>query len=510
MSKGQPLPAVLRATTLERPVNQDVNTDLLFPVNFSQSQCKFVFDKKGILDSNSQLNIAQIVVNSASTGVSTNSVLPTSTGALAMIRRAYLEIGGRRVSDLQSVGHYATWKRLHLSNEYKKGIVIPKQGGNDIFIGSAARGIRATNDVVTQRSRGFDMPVGTLGRESSEYANTSVSATFGLQDPDLTDTSDSPSRQITHLEATTPSFAIGLGQIIPFLSGGVQLPLFAIREEVSLVIEWASDEFGHRFYPPTTDAAGVALTATNCKSTMIDQKCFMMVDYLFFPSMMAELTDEIMQRGGYDVPYTEEIVQESMLITGATDTAFNQNYQLAMGGKRVKHIIVQKEEVDGADESIVNLGRYNSLAFRLGEEYQLQIDSRNYYSRAISNASLQKHEADMVESIPLQLADYRYSWFNQTTATGATTATSLGLSDRKVNTYANSVEAGSQHWIGIKLENSFGQGVRMSNLPMIYTTRSKAGVGLATDDQDTKRRMRFFIGIQKVLNISQGIVTQIE
>ena len=50
----------------------------------------------------------------------------------------------------------------------------------------------------------------------------------------------------------------------------------------------------------------------------------------------------------------------------------------------------------------------------------------------------------------------------------------------------------------------------MSNLPMIYTTRSKAGVGLAAADQNSQRRMRFFVGIQKVLNISQGIVTQIE
>ena len=50
----------------------------------------------------------------------------------------------------------------------------------------------------------------------------------------------------------------------------------------------------------------------------------------------------------------------------------------------------------------------------------------------------------------------------------------------------------------------------MSNIPIIYTTRSKSGVGLAADDQDTQRRMRFFIGVQKVVNISQGLVTQIE
>jgi len=511
MSRGQPLPPVLRATTMERPVNQDVNTDLLFPVNFSQQSCKFVFDKKGVLDSNSQLNMAQIVVNSAHAN-DTNSTLPTSTGALAMIRRAYLEIGGRRVSDLVQVGQYSTWKRLHFSNEYKKGIVQPKQGGNDVFVGSAARVIRASADVVTQNTRGFGMPVGTLGRESSEFAvnDFDSSASYGKQEAAKSDTADPPKRRITRSASTTPSFAVGLGQLIPFLSGGVQLPLFAIREEVSLVIEWADPTFGHRFYPPATDAAGNPQNATDCTSTIVENSVFMCVDYLFYPDLMAGLAEEIMQRGGFDVPYTEILTQENMLITSAAATSFNQNYQLALGGKKVKHIIVQKELVDGANESINNLGRYNSLAFRLGEQIQLNIDSNNYYSQPISNASLQKHEADMVEASPLQLCDYRYSWFNQVDAVGAIGANDVGLSARLVNTYTNDSEGASQHWVGIKLENSFGQGMRMSNLPVIYTTQSKPGIGLAAADQDTQRRVRFFTGIQKVLNISQGIVTQIE
>jgi len=236
----------------------------------------------------------------------------------------------------------------------------------------------------------------------------------------------------------------------------------------------------------------------------------MCVDYLFYPDLMAGLAEEIMQRGGYDVPYTEILTQENMLITGGAATSFNNNFQLALGGKKVKNIVVQKELVDGANESILNIGRYNSLAFRLGEQIQLNIDSNNWYSQPISNGSLQKHEADMVEASPLQLCDYRYSWFNQVDNTGAFGATGQGLSDRRLNTYANNAECGSQHWIGIKLENSFGQGRRMSNLPVIYTTQSKSGVGLSADDAGTQRRLRFFTGIQKVLNISQGIVTQIE
>ena len=502
------LPQVLQRRVLERPVNQDVNTDLLFPVNFSQQGCKYILDKKGILSADSQLVLKQIVVNSASPAVDTNSVLPTSTGAHSMIRRCFLEIGGRRVSDLNQLGQFMTWKKLHMSNEYKKGVMHVKEGGNDIFMGSASRTIAADN-VVSQKARGFVPPYGTLGRVSDEYANAQItSGVFGLQQDFKTDTADPPSRRITADEDTSPTFSVSLASLIPLLQQ-VNLPLAFIREEVSITIEWADPTFGHRFYPPRRDSAGAALNATNCTSTMVEKDCFMIIDTLYFPDLMEQLGSEIMSKGGYNVPYTEELMQENMLITGAADTAFNSNYQIALGGKKVKHIIVQKELVDGANESINNLGRYNSLAFRLGEDIQLNIDSANWYSQSLSNGALQKHEADMVEG-PLQLCDYRYSWFNQVDGTGATPANSRGLSDRRVNTYANSAECASMHWIGIKLENAFGEGRRMSNVPVIYTTRSKAGVGLAAEDQDTQRRIRFFVGIQKVLNISQGIVTQIE
>ena len=123
---GKALPSVLQTKTLERPENQDINTDILRPVNFSQTGAKFVFERKGILDSNSQLQLAQIVVDSADPTNFTGSVLPTATGACAMVKRAFLTIGGRRISNLDDVGHYNTWKRLHFSNEYKKGIVLPK------------------------------------------------------------------------------------------------------------------------------------------------------------------------------------------------------------------------------------------------------------------------------------------------------------------------------------------------------------------------------------------------
>ena len=43
MASGRGLPSVLRTQTYERPENQDITTDILFPVSINQSQAKFVF-----------------------------------------------------------------------------------------------------------------------------------------------------------------------------------------------------------------------------------------------------------------------------------------------------------------------------------------------------------------------------------------------------------------------------------------------------------------------------------
>ena len=496
---GKALPSVLQTKTLERPENQDINTDILRPVNFSQTGAKFVFERKGILDSNSQLQLAQIVVDSNDPTNFTGSYLPTSTGATAMVKRAFLTIGGRRISNLDDVGHYNTWKRLHFSNEYKKGIVIPKQGGNDVFCGSASRTIAANSDTAIN-ARGFDVPYGTLGRESSEYGISEVSATFGTQVAAETDTRDLRRNMIGNTEANTSIFVIGLSQLIPFLQG-VQLSLFAIKEEVALNLEWADDGFGHRFYPPQTAPDAAAVAAADCKSTMVESKCLIMADYLFYPDLMEDLAEEIMSRGGYDIAYDEVITQMGFqkYLTGD----MKNSYQLALGGKKVKSVVVQKEEVDGADESINNLGRYNSLGFLNGVVPQLNIDAKNWYSQPITNQSLQKSCADAVEGVPLQLCDYRWSNKNQQ---GGSAATRDGLSNRLVNTYANSVEKASQKWIGIKLENAYGQGLRVSNLPMIYSEE----VNVDAVDNDKNRIIRFFVKTQRLCNIGGGLVNIIE
>tara|TARA_R110002110_G_scaffold321_1_gene1232 strand:+ start:7681 stop:9180 length:1500 start_codon:yes stop_codon:yes gene_type:complete len=497
---GQPLPSVLKTDTVERPeVRGDVNTDLLFPVAFNQSQAKFVFDKKGILDSNSQLQLAATVKETNGSGDILNAFYPTSVGAPALIARAFLEIGGKRVSDLQDLAHYTTWKRLHFSNEYRKGIAMPKQAGSDVFMGSAARGI-APDSATAIKSRGFTAPYGTLGRSSSEFATRVSTNPVGEQTAARTDTIDRAKRLITTDENTTPTFTIGLSQLIPFLVG-VQLPLFAIREEVSLHIIFNEPEADVAFCVPQAGAGGVPINKANCVSTIVEKKFLIMADYLFYPSMMAEIAEDIMARGGYDIPYLEILEQRNF--TKYTTGGFTNDYQIQVGGKKVKFIVVQKEE-QGLD---ANFGNYNSVALREGMTYNFKIDSNNVYSLGIANTALQKTEADAVEGIPLVLNNYIYTFKGQTDGAGVIASINdFGLTDRTYNSYSQTLESGSQAWVGLKLENAFGQGQRISNQPIIYSERGE----VFAPDNNSTRNVRFWIGTQRLLNISSGIATILE
>ena len=229
-----------------------------------------------------------------------------------------------------------------------------------------------------------------------------------------------------------------------------------------------------------------------------------MADYLFYPDQMGELADEIMNRGGYDIPYLEVYTQQNF--TSYAAGLKTNSYQIAMGGKNVKHIIVQKQQPLALDDAVkTNDGLYQSKAFVKGVSYQLQIDSQNFYSRPVSNVGLQKTEADQVEGIPLQLCNYLYSYDGQVNDDGTSTNQTLGLTNRKYNTLIQNLESGNQAWLGVRIENSFGVGKRLSNLPMVYTET----IDVKADDANN-RNIRFFVGTQRVLNISQGIVNMIE
>lgn len=492
------LPALLRVNeTTDYPVEQNINTDILRPVAFNQKSSRFVFQKTGVLDANSQLNLRMSVVDG--TANSTKAFFPSHLGCLSTIKEAFLQIGGKKVSTLSDLGHYSTYIRTHFSNDYRKGIASVKQGGCDWFSGSTSASIQAGI-----KQQGFQAPYGQIGRDGSRvciYQGTESNiafnvGNFGLQRDEVCNAKEEVKhRQLGRTADTTPDFAVSLSQLVPLLRN-FQIPLFLIKEEVSLTIIFTDDVVGDRYCVP----AGL----TGLSSTIHQEHFYLMVDYLFYPSQMALLTEEVMSGGGYDFGYTDIHTQNNYL--SFTGTGVEQkDYQIAMSGKKLKHIIVQKQaDIPYGDGDFNSQGNYNSVAFRSGEEYQFQVESKNFYSRAISNYSMMKAEVDAVEGVPLHLSHYQYCYDGQVDNAGANSNT--GITERDYNGYEQELECGFQNWIGVKMENSFGVGRRLTtNLPIIFQQKiTKSGSDIQS------RKIRFFVGVQRVMNISNGRITLIE
>lgn len=467
---GVSVPALLRTDVLDRPVNQRLETDILYPVSASQSAAKFVFDRKGILDSNSNLNIAITLPeleNNAGVFGDSKSCLPTATGAPALIKRAYLEIGGRRVANLDEVGQYNTWKRLHYSNDYRQDVLMVKQGGNDVFVGSASAAYPPLNN-------------GTIGRPSNET----------IQSAAANDEITKASRRLTENASgneATPQWVIPLSSMIPMLKN-FQLPLFAIAQEVSLTVEFSDNTVGNQFVVPEDYEAN----SGDARSTVVLPQLYIMADYLYYPDEMENMAAAITSGGGYDLLYDEVQVQTSFL--GAANAAtFDKTVQIALGGKKVKSIHLQRLDVATREN---NNGFYYSDALETSSSYNFTIDSKPFYSKDLQNPGLQFSECCRIDDTPLRIPQARWS-------------ASIGqpFTDRLFNGHQQTNETGIQKWMGVRLANSAGDGMRMSNLPVLFRNYGAlTGVG----EDIIPYTLRFFITTQRMLNISNGLVNMIE
>lgn len=508
------LPDVLKVSPLKRPVNQSCNTDILQPTTFSQTSCKFVLPNTGILDSNSQLHFSQIVVNSDSPAVNTNSYYPTTCGAAAVIQRCYMTIGGKEICDTQDANHYLNWKRHHYSNEYKKGVAMPHSAGNDVYVGSAGRVDTANFTQLQKNARGFLPPYGTIGKETSEYGivlNSNIQ--FARQNNNAINNVDKEKRFIPHNEEKAPGMLIPLSTLIPALVG-VQLPLGFIEQEVAIVIEWAPDTWGHRFMFAGTDAAGAVIDKTLLKSTIVENDVFLVLDTLYYPDLMADIREQIYSKGGYSLSFDSVITQQNYLQYKQNEGVTQHDFQIPLAGKKVKRIILQKASEQENFVDTLTAGYYNSLALRKGEEYNFRIDSKNVYSLPISNTSLQRCEANAVEGIPLVMNSHLYSFRNTADADGEIPGGEETITTRLCNTHLMTNDIGTQHYIGLKVENAFGQGHLMDIQPVIYSEKAELtqyDVGTGADPaRESDRVVRFFVVHQKIMNINSGIVETID
>lgn len=424
------------------------------------------------------------------------STLPISTGIASVIKRAVLTIGGREISSLDAVGHFNTITNMLNSTEYRDKILLPLQGVNDAMkygedvsasLGSATQGFITMKDEKEIRTPGT----------ASEFI-------------------DMPDRlKIGETLATTPEFSLPLSDLIPMMRG-VKLPLFAINQEVALLIEFSEDTNGHRIVQE------VDFGGEYGKSTIQEASVFMMTDYLYYEAEMDAVLQEI-NSAGWQLPYEDVITIDSQLPaiekpSGVAPNDFTRTETstlLYLGGKMLRNIIIQKQSTNAEITNGIGNNRlegiYNSRSLQRPETYNLTIDNVPFYDNDIELSGLQSQELSRCFDTHLQIPFARYSL--------AELVESDYTFDRDASGYITNVRvletlhsasgrplcrllSGNQNYFGINIGNIAGMGREMSNLPLVFRHITERTA--ANDEYSDALAYRFYCTIKRGLNISQG------
>ncbi len=255
------VPDLVRIGQIPTNTAIDIETDVLDPVVHSDTFCRFQFQNKGILHSNSKI-VLRVKAN-ASTGF-----VPVGVGIYSLIQRAALRVGTKTICEIDDFNHYMGYKSMFLSNEHQKQRETYTTGrrvahkpyyfeddGNNDFQGSE----RELQD--TAQRLGLDLGVQvastrTQGISLSDHLFCQTTSSYG------------------------PEFALSLQDLFPFLAQN-QLPLFMMTEPVTIEL-FFSDKNSERLCLPSSASA-------TTPSFEIDQSATELIaDYQYFPQEMME------------------------------------------------------------------------------------------------------------------------------------------------------------------------------------------------------------------------------
>lgn len=370
MNKSQ-IPDVLRPVSRTTMSNVDIFTSVLEPVNKSQKRVIFNIRKQGILNAGSRLNLSLHPVNATAQ----TTFLPLAAGIGACIDTAILRCGTRVLAKTENFGHYYMARRQVHTHSQKQNIDMVLDGGCN----------NVSNSPNTDGK--YAMDVG-----SAIYSNKTTSLVPTKYKPVVS-------------EEDCPTFSIALNDLFPMMRG-LQLPLFAMNEQVSVEIILTQQADGTEGKTACFSAA-----PTSTATTYGLNNFSLHLDYLQYDdATMNRIRDMVNSPGGMPFIYddiactTTSIPATAQPADGAT-TETDIVREVGSAGLRVKNVIVC--EKNAAANSI--LGDYRSNSPVHTPKYNWRVNDRIIYPRKLFNSSLMRNEAEQVLKFPMSVPSCVYS-----------------------------------------------------------------------------------------------------
>ena len=255
------VPDLVRIGQIPTNTAIDIETDILDPVVHTDTFCRFQFQNKGILHSNSKI-VLRLKTSS------TDAFVPAGIGIHSLIERCALRVGTKTISEIDDFNHYIGYKSMFLSNEHQKqresfvsGRRVAHKPYYDEGTGTSFTGTLA--DVTVNAP--------TVGLDNGTSVNASGGTVDLYADP-----------HVTNNDEYGVEFAVSIQDLFPFLYQN-QLPLFMMTEPVTIEL-FFSPASKNRMCLSATDAGDTGLAfAIDTTATEL------VADYQYFPQeMMAE------------------------------------------------------------------------------------------------------------------------------------------------------------------------------------------------------------------------------
>ncbi len=336
---------------------QDVETDVLDPVVFSQNFCRFTLQNKGFLHSFSRLTFALKTSNASNM----NATYPVNVGVHSLINRATLKIGAKTVCEIEDFNSYMAYKSLFIDNSINKeresvltGRILYHQFDYD----------NAGGGDQNYEAKGYYIGNGTnkveaLKPAGAEFLPTvSTSASFvatGIQ----------PNDNI--LVKNTPVLQVALSDLFPFLRFN-QLPLFMMKEQVSIELVFSPLASNNRFC--------VQNTAPDLTEQIeIDQNSVSMVaDYIFYDGQM--LADYEAANRDMNFQYVDYRLAKRSYTSGSSASQTKQILNVGGAGRIVNKLLIGMYDDTRDAQTLCNIYSATSASLNGSNNGQLTTNVR--------------------------------------------------------------------------------------------------------------------------------------
>jgi hypothetical protein len=237
------------------PSNQEANitTEILQPVNFSDSSIRFQLNNQGFLNPYSRFTFSL----EQAAGANARSFYPLNVGVAALIKNVTLKIGSQTIQSISDFPNYMAYKSLFINNEVQKE--------RDAYLSARQISHQQFYDDTTNITVNDENCQHLVLDNGREYQSNASGATSGIEAYDF------------QLLVNKPTFSITLEELLPMFRN-TAFPLYMLNRDMPVQIEFELNDNTNRF---CMNGCGTLNQVVDF--TVIRNECRMIADYTTYP-----------------------------------------------------------------------------------------------------------------------------------------------------------------------------------------------------------------------------------